>query len=201
MDGRESRGVADGTQRGDGGLATAGVAVGLGYLGQGGHGWPVAALPEEPGGAHHDQRVGIGEGLRQGSRQHGAGSFATDRGCGIDGAAADGRMVPGQGPHHQGHLEAAHPLQGAHSGHLHGSVGIFEPAPGQHLVPAVPSCRDAAAPQPGALVPRLIRGRIVAHRLRVCLTLTRAPTGRRHRPPPATRKPPGPTRGSDPPRP
>ena len=44
----------------------------------------------------------------------------------------------------------------------------------------------------------MIRGRIVVHRLRVCPTLTRAPSRRRPRPLPPRRTPPGPHRGPHP---
>ena len=184
-DGREAGRVADGAQRGDGRFAAAGVAVpsppGPGRPRRGGSGARRGTRPRPPPPA----------GQGRPARRRAAGKAERDPLPATVAAASTARRRTADrarpGPARP-RPPSSRPMRGqcAQRGHPDRRIGVASPRPGRASSP-VAGRDDAAPPQPGALVARPIRGKIVAHRPRVCLTLTRAPTRRRPRPPPTTR--------------
>ena len=164
-DGREPGSIAQGPQRGHRGFAAAGVfMVGRGRR-QHRHGGVDMTLGQEPGGADHDERVGVAQRASDGAWQRRTGAGAPGAECHLDGTAADRRPTDGQCHLDVAGRQLAQARQGAERGHLHAGVGVGQALPGQRGVPVVPGQGDAPAPNGGAAAPVLIRGNIVAHLL------------------------------------
>ena len=161
--GRQSGGVADGTERGHRGLAAAGVGVPGRGRRQVRHRGPCVPLGQEPGRADNDERIGIGQRARHGAGQRRAGAAAAGGQRHLDGAPPQRRFSVGERGLHVGGLQLAQAGQCTERRRLHARIGIGEATAGQGGVPAVPGHGDAAAPDFGAAVTALIRGNIVAH--------------------------------------
>ena len=162
-DGREAGRIAQGSERGHRRFAAAGIVMVGGGLRQQWHGGVDMTLGEKPGGADHDERVGIAQCVGDGARERrpGAGPPGTERH--LDGPAPERRPAPGQRRLDVSGREFAQARQSAECGHLHAGVAVVQTPPGHRGVPAVPSQSDAAAPNGGAAVLALIRGNIIAH--------------------------------------
>ena len=178
QDGVEPGRVADGTQGGHRALAATWIVVVARRRDQPGYGGAMAALAQAPRRAHDDERVGVGQGLRDGSRERRARTAAPDRRCGLDRTSAHGVVAEAERHDHVVRREQAETVQRPERGHVHPGVGVFQATAGDGgVIIPVPRQDDAATAFHGAAVGARIRGRIVAHRLRVCPTSTKLPAG------------------------
>ena len=137
-------GIADGAQRGDGGLPAPHIVVPRDG-GRAGRRRRHPAFGQEPGGTHRDQGIGVAQRLDQERHERGARSRAPDRECALD-RRPRSRSRAGPTRIDVGHGEGPGAGQGADGGGLHPGVTVGQTPMGPVDLAGVPGHDDLASP-------------------------------------------------------